>query len=84
MSESILVAIITAVGAVLGQWIISSQAKRKTSIEEAKREQRINDRLETIEHKLDIHNGYAEKLGELTTDMAVIKTEIKGIKENLK
>lgn len=84
MTESVIVAIITAVGAVLGQWIISSQAKRKTSIEEAKREQRLNDRLEVIEHKLDEHNGYAQKFGEVTTDIAVIRTEIKGIKEQMK
>ena len=84
MSEAIITAIITAIGAVLGQWIISSQAKRKTSIEEAKREQRLNDRLEVIEHKLDEHNGYAQKFGEVTTDIAVIRTEIKGIKEQMK
>lgn len=84
MSESILTAIITAVGAVLGQLIISSATKRKQAIEEAKREQRLNDRLEVIEHKIDEHNGYAEKFASVTTDIAVIRTEIKGIKENLK
>lgn len=84
MTESILVAIITAVGAVLGQLVISSASKRKQTIEEAKREQRLNDRLEVIEHKLDDHNGYAEKFTSVTTDIAVIKTEIKGIKEQLK
>ncbi len=84
MTESVLVAVITAVGAVLGQLIISSATKRKQAIEEAKREQRLNDRLEVIEHKIDDHNGYAEKFASVTTDIAVIRTEIKGIKENLK
>ena len=79
MSEAIIVAVITAVGAVAGQWIISSAAKRKDAIAEAKWEQKLNDRLDAIEHKLDIHNGYAEKLGEITTDIAVIKSEIKNI-----
>lgn len=79
MTESIIVALITAVGAVAGQWIISSAAKRKDAIAEAKWEQRLNDRLDAIEHKLDVHNGYAEKLGEITTDIAVIKTELKGV-----
>lgn len=84
MTESVIVAIITAIGAVLGQWIISSASKRKQTIEEAKMEQRLNDRLEVIEHKIDEHNGYAEKFASVTTDIAVIKTEIKGIKEQLK
>lgn len=84
MTESIVVAIITALGAVLGQLIISSASKKKQAIEEAKREQRLNDRLEIIEKKLDEHNGYADKFTAFTTDIAVIKTEIKGIKEQLK
>jgi len=84
MPESIIVAIITAIGAVLGQWIISSASKRKQTIEEAKREQRLDDRLKEMEQKLDSHNSYAEKFTSVTTDIAVIKTEIKGIKEQLK
>ena len=84
MSESIIVAVITAVGAVLGQWIISSASKRKQTIEEAKREQRLNDRLEQIERKIDEHNGWGDKFATFSTDIAVIKTEIKGIKENMK
>lgn len=84
MTESILVAIITAVGAVLGQLVISSASKRKQTIEEAKREQRLDDRLKEMERKLDSHNSYAEKFTSVTTDIAVIKTEIKGIKEQLK
>lgn len=79
MSEAIIVAVITAIGAVAGQWIISSAAKRKDAIAEAKWEQQLKDRLDAIESKLDEHNGYAKKLGEITTDIAVIKTEIKGI-----
>ena len=84
MTEAILTAIITAIGAVLGQWIISSSTKRKQTIEEAKREQRLDDRLKEMERKLDSHNSYAEKFTSVTTDIAVIKTEIKGIKEQLK
>ena len=84
MTESVIVAIITAIGAVLGQLIISNATKRKQAVEEAKREQRLNDRLEVIEHKIDEHNGYGEKFASVTTDIAVIKTEIKGIKEQLK
>ena len=84
MTESILTAIITAIGAVLGQLIISNASKRKQAVEEAKREQRLNDRLEQIERKIDEHNGWGDKFATFSTDIAVIKTEIKGIKENMK
>lgn len=79
MSESILVAVITAVGAVFGQWLISSSAKRKQSIDDAMKEQRLNDRLEVLEHKIDEHNGYASKLGELQLDIAEIRKDIEYI-----
>lgn len=79
MSESILVAVITAVGAVFGQWIISSSAKRKQTIEEAKREQRLDDRLKDIEDRLKTHNDYASKLGELQLDIAEIRKDIEYI-----
>lgn len=82
--ESVIGAIITAIAAILGQLIISSSTKKKQTVEEAKREQRLNDSLEVIKHKIDEHNGYAEKFASVTTDIAVIKTEIKSIKEQMK
>lgn len=74
MSEAIIVAIITASGAVLGQLIITSASKKRSVVEESKREQRLNDRLETIEHKLDEHNGYAKKIGQIERSLIRIDT----------
>lgn len=79
MTEAILTAIITAIGAVLGQWIISSSTKRKQAIEEAKREQRLDDRLKDIEDRLKTHNDYASKLGALQLDIAEIRKDIEYI-----
>lgn len=81
MLESIIVALITGIFAVVGNLIVSGNAKRKDDIERAKRQQIVDDKLAAIEHKLDIHNGYAEKFTEIQMDIAVIKTEIKNIKE---
>lgn len=33
--------------------------------------------MKGVEEKLDLHNGYAQKLGEIQTDIAVIKNDIK-------
>ena len=45
-------------------------------------------RLEQVEHKLDSHNGYAQKfvenseqLGDLKADILVIKNDLKWLKE---
>ena len=71
LSDVIIVALITGVCSVLGQWLISRE-----------REARMDERLKSVEKKLDEHNGYAKLFGSITTDIAVIKNEIKNLKEN--
>jgi hypothetical protein len=34
-----------------------------------------------VDRKLDTHNGYAERFGEISTDIAEIKTAIQFLKE---
>lgn len=72
---------ITGAFAVIGNIIINSANRKKISLEDAKKEQKIADRLDAIETKLDIHNGYAQKFGDIQIDIAVIKNEIKNLKE---
>lgn len=69
MSEVIIVAIITGVCSVIGQWLISRE-----------REVRLDERLKSVEKKLDEHNGYAKKFEAIQIDIAKISTEIKNIK----
>lgn len=77
MSEGVLIAIITGACAVIGQWLISRSQNEKRKTEEAVRDARLEDRLRSVEKKLDIHNGYAEKFAEIQTDIAVIRNDIK-------
>lgn len=80
MSDAIVVALITAAASVLCNVIVTRKAAKETDIKRAVFEQTVNDRLGTIEQKLDTHNGYAEKIGGIQLDMAVIKNEIKNLK----
>ena len=70
MSEVIITALIAAIGSVIGQWLISRE-----------REIRLDERLKSVEKKLDEHNGYASKFETIQIDIAKISTEIKNIKE---
>lgn len=81
MTEAVIVAVIAAIGSVIGQAIISANGRKKDVAERAKLDERTAMRLEAIERKLDVHNGYAEKLGDLQRDVAVITTEIMELKE---
>ena len=80
MSDIIIVAIITGICSVIGQWIISHNAAEKRKVEDAVRDARQEDRLARIEKQLSIHNSYAERFGEIQTDIAVIKNEMKNLK----
>ena len=80
MSDVIIVAIITGVCSVVGQWLISRRQSKERETSEAVRDARLEDRLQAVEKKLDIHNGYAERFAEIGTDIAVIKTEIRNLK----
>lgn len=79
MSDVVIVAIITGLCSVIGQWLISHSANVKRREDEAVRDARLQDRLESVEKKLDEHNGYAAKFADIQTDIAVIRTDIKNL-----
>lgn len=75
--ESIIVAIITGVFAVIGQLLISRNQASKRKVDDAVRAAKLDDRLAGIEKRLDEHNNYASKFSDIQTDIAVIKNDIK-------
>ena len=77
MSDAVIVAIITGICAVLGQWLITRAQAAKTRIDDAVRDKGIEYRRSALERKIDIHNGYAERFSEIGADIAVIKNDIK-------
>ena len=79
MDNTIIVALITGVCAVIGQWIISAQSTKKKKTDDAVRDARLDDRLAGVEKRLDEHNNYASKFAEIAVDIAVIKTDIKNL-----
>ena len=79
MSDPVLVALITGLCAVVGQWLISRSQNEKRKVEEAIRDARLEDRLKSVEKKLDEHNGYASRFATIQTDIAVIKNDIKNL-----
>lgn len=70
MSEVIIVAIIAAVGSVVGQWLISRE-----------REIRMDERLKGVEKRLDEHNNYASKIGAIQIDIAKISAKLENLEE---
>ena len=73
MNPTVLAALIGAVSAIVVQLISQWQQNSKRRIEEAAREAKLEERLKSIERKLDEHNGYAQKIGGIQQDIAYIK-----------
>lgn len=78
---SILTAIIAAGASIFGSWAASQKQRREDAVKDAQREQKQADRLDAIEHKLDIHNGYAEKFSKMSESIVGIKKDIEFLKE---
>lgn len=83
MSDAVLVALITGICAVVGQWLISRNQNQKRKVDEAVRDARLDDRLAGVERRLDEHNRYAQKFETISVNLATITTEIKNIKEKI-
>lgn len=88
MTEAIGIALIGTLGSIVAAYIAARSAVEKKSrdddIKAAQREQRQADQLEEIKNKLDIHNGYAEKLGEIQLDIAGIHKDIEYLRKRTK
>ena len=81
MSEGIIAAFIAAGASIIGNLIVSANARRKEAVERAKRDQFLDDNLKTINRKLDEHNGYASKFADISADIRVLRTEVEHLKE---
>lgn len=76
MEQSIIVALITGVCAVIGQWLIARENKRKADTEQAVKDALMQQRLDSIDKKLDEHNGYAKRFEEVAVSLAELRTEL--------
>lgn len=73
MNPTVMAALIGAVASIVVNLISAWQQNSKRRIDEAKRETRLEERLKSIEKKLDEHNGYANKITSIQQDIAYIK-----------
>lgn len=76
MTDAIIVALITAAATVICQWFIARKKDLEKEKVQAVRDQKIDDKLEGITERLDVHNSYAEKFGDIKNDINDIKISI--------
>ena len=76
----IITAILALIGSVLGSLTISLRKRRVDAIKEAEREAKQEEHMETIEKKLDEHNGYAVKISSMEKSLIAMQKDIEYIK----
>ena len=74
-TATIFATIIVEAASIIGILIKNSSERKETAVEQAKRDQKIEDRLERLEKKVDEHNGYAEKFS--STEKTLVRLEAK-------
>lgn len=81
MTEAIIVALITATASIIGQWLISRKQRTDEEVKRAVKDAEISDRLTHIEERLEQHNQYAEKLGDVAISLAKMSKDIEFLKQ---
>ena len=83
----IIVAIISSVGGIIGAYLAVRRGSQEQEINNAQREQRQADRLDSIdekikrlEKKVDEHNEYGKKFGEVATSLVSMAKDIEYLK----
>ncbi len=87
--SSLIVGGLTLIGVIITNRRHTAKVLRDSSAEAARKEQlladwreKIETKLEQIDEKMDEHNGYAVKFGDIATEMAEIRTDIKWIRDS--
>lgn len=90
MSEAITVALITAAATIIVQIIISrsthAEVKKGQAVFNAVTEERfknIEDKFDTVNKKLELHNGYAEKFPRIEAKLETVEHSINEVKAKL-
>lgn len=76
MSDVVIAALIGAIASIIVNLITASNQRKKRAIEDAVKEANLENRLKSIEKKLDAHNSYSDKITAMETNIAVIRTKL--------
>lgn len=76
MDSSIIVAIITGAVTLMGTVIANYSMRKKDSIANAVRDQKIEDKLQALSDRVDAHNGMMDKVANIEKSIVRIETKL--------
>ena len=78
ITENIIVAIITGAFAFAGVVISNRASNRKNAIEQAKRDTRLEDKIQDLTSRVDAHNGMIDRISNIEKSIVKIETKLEG------
>lgn len=80
MSDVIVVAIITSTVTLTVNLLSNNFERKKAAIQQARREQKLDDQIATMNRKLDEHNKYSDKISSIEKAIVRIDTKLESLK----
>lgn len=78
ISDSIIVAIITGMFAFAGVLISNYTSNKRNSIEQAKRDTKLEDKIQGLSDRVDAHNGMLDRITSIEKAIVRIDTKLEG------
>ena len=76
MTENIIVAVITGLFAFAGVALSNYTANRKNSIEQVKRDTKLEDKIQELSDRVDAHNGMIDRIASIEKAIVRIDTKL--------
>ena len=78
IADNIIVAIITGVFAFAGVVVSNHASNKKNAIEQAKRDQKLDDKIQELSDRVDAHNGMMDRIASIEKSIIRIDTKLEG------
>lgn len=78
MTENIIVAIITGLFAFAGVALSNYTANRKNTMEQVRRDAKIEDKIQELSDRVDAHNGMLDRITSIEKAIVRIDTKLEG------
>lgn len=78
ITENIIVAIITGLFAFAGVVISNYTANRKNTLEQVRRDAKIEDKIQELSDRVDAHNGMLDRITSIEKAIVRIDTKLEG------
>ena len=78
ITENIIIAIITGGLAFAGVVVSNNASNKKNAVEQAKRDQKIEDKIQALSDRVDAHNGLSDRIENIEKHIVRIDTKLEG------